>query len=157
MTNLSLALLGYDFLRKNKINILTTANCLLIQNVPIITYMHQSRITVEVLTANFIIEKYSENILEKQTEKQEDQQLSEDQCILEPEVSIEYRLWVLIARGFFNPASSMLIRLLNVSNRLVNLKTKMKVGDLLPIVTSEQQLCLTTITDKEKSNLFQKS
>ena len=29
-TNLSLALLGYDFLRKNKVDILTSANCLLI-------------------------------------------------------------------------------------------------------------------------------
>ena len=35
-TNLSLALLGYDFLRKNKVDILNSANCLLIQNVPII-------------------------------------------------------------------------------------------------------------------------
>ena len=42
-TNLFLALLGYDFLRKNKVDILTSANCLLIQNVPIITHMHKKR------------------------------------------------------------------------------------------------------------------
>ena len=44
-TNLSLALLGYDFLRKNKVDILTNANCLIIKNVPIITHMHKSRKT----------------------------------------------------------------------------------------------------------------
>ena len=32
-TKLSLELLRYDFVQKNKINILTSANCLLIQNV----------------------------------------------------------------------------------------------------------------------------
>ena len=42
-TNISLALLGYDFLRKNKVDILTSANCLLIQNVSIITHIHKRR------------------------------------------------------------------------------------------------------------------
>ena len=71
-TNLSLALLGYDFLRKNKVDVLTSANCLLIQNVPIITHMHKSRKTVGViLTANYTIEPYSENILEGHTEEKE--------------------------------------------------------------------------------------
>ena len=98
-TKLSLALLGYDFLRKNKVDILTSANCLLIQNVPIITHMHKIRKTDWViLTANSTIEPYSENILERQTEEQA-QLLSEDSCILEPEVSIEDRLGVLIERG----------------------------------------------------------
>ena len=63
-TKLSLALLGYDFLRNNKVDILTCANCLLIQIVPIITHMHKSRKTVGViLTANSIIEPYSENVV----------------------------------------------------------------------------------------------
>ena len=75
-TNLSLALLGYDLLRKNKVVILTNANCMLIQNVPIITHMYKSRQTVGViLTANSTIEPLSENILEGQTEEQEAQLL----------------------------------------------------------------------------------
>ena len=71
-TKLSLALLGYDFLRRNKLDLLTSANCLLIQNVPILTHMHQSRKTVFViLTANSTIKTYSENILEGETEEHE--------------------------------------------------------------------------------------
>ena len=82
-TKLSFALLGYDFYRKNKVNILTSANCLLSQNVPIITHTHKSRQTVGViLTANDIIEPYSENILEEQTEVQEAQLMREDSCNL---------------------------------------------------------------------------
>ena len=143
---LSLALLGYDFLSKNNVDILACANCLLIQNVPIITHMHKSRKTVGViLTANSTIDPYSENILEGQTEELEAKLLSEDSCILEPEVSIEDRLGVLIARGLVKTANSMPIRVLNVSNRFVNLKTGIKVGDLLPIEPTEQQLCLTTV------------
>ena len=42
-TKLFFALLGYDFLRKNKVDILTSANCLLIQNVQLITHMHKRR------------------------------------------------------------------------------------------------------------------
>ena len=145
-TKLSLALLGYNFLRKNKVDILTSANCLLIQNVPIITHMHKSRKTVKViLTANFTIEPYSENILEGQTEEHEAPLISEDSCILEPKVIIEDKLGVLIARGLVTPANSMKIRILNVSNRHVNLKTRIIVGDLLPIEPTEHQLCLTTV------------
>ena len=71
-TNLSLALLGYDFFCKTNVDILTNVNCLLFQNVPIITHMHKSRKTVGViLIANFSIEPYSENILEGHTEEQE--------------------------------------------------------------------------------------
>ena len=67
---LLLALLGYYFLRKKKVDILTSANCLLIQNVPIITHTHKSRKTVGViLTANSIIEPYSENVVEGQRKK----------------------------------------------------------------------------------------
>ena len=40
-TKLFPSLLGYDFLRKNKVDILTSANCLLIQNVQIIIHMHK--------------------------------------------------------------------------------------------------------------------
>ena len=149
-TNLSFALLGYDLLRKNKVDILTSANCLLIQNVPIITHMHKSRKTFEViLTANSTIEPYSENILEGQTEEQEAHLLSEDSCILEPEVPIANRLGLLIARGLVTPANSMPIRVLNVSNQFVNLNTGIKVGDLLPIEPTEQQLCLTTVIDEQ--------
>ena len=156
-TKVSLALLGYDFHRKRKVDILTSANCLLTKNVPIITNIHKSRKTVGViLTANSTIEPYSENILEGQMEEQETQLMSEDLCILEQEVSIEYKLGVLIARGLVTPANSMPFRVLNVSNRLVNLKAGMKVGDLLPIETTEQQLCLTTITEDQKSNMLRK-
>ena len=78
-TKLSLALLGYNFLRKNKVDILINANFLLIQNVPIITHMHKSRKTVGViLNANSTIEPYSENVVEGQTEEQEAQPMSED-------------------------------------------------------------------------------
>ena len=135
----------------NKVDILTSANCLLIQNAPIITHMHKSRKTVGViLTANFTIEPYSENLLEGQTEEEEAQLLSENSRILEPEVSIEDRLGVLIARGLVTPANSMPIRVLNVSNRFVNLKAGIKVGDLLPIEPTEQQLCLTTVVEEQK-------
>ena len=72
--------------------------------------------------------------------------MSEDSCNLEPEVSVEDNLGVLIARGSVIPANFMPIRILNVSYRLVNLKAENKVRDLLPIETNEQQLCLTTIT-----------
>ena len=113
--------------------------------------MHKSRKTVGViLTANFTIEPYSENILEGQTEEQEAQLLSENQRILEPEISIEDRLGVLIACGLVSPANSMPIRVLNVSNRFVNLKTGIKVGALFPIEPKEQQLCLTTVIEDLK-------
>ena len=42
-SKLSLALLVYDFLRKHNVDILTSAYCLLIQNVPIITHMQWRR------------------------------------------------------------------------------------------------------------------
>ena len=42
----------------------------------------------------------------------------------------------------------MPIRVLNVSNRFVNLKGEIKVGDLLPIEPTEQQLCLTTVINE---------
>ena len=42
-TKLFLAMLGYNFLRKNKVDILTSANGLLIQNVQILTHMHNRR------------------------------------------------------------------------------------------------------------------
>ena len=122
-TNLSLTLLRYDFLRKNKVDILTSANCLLIQNVLIITHMHKISKTIGViLTANSTIEPYSKNILKGKTEEQKAYSLSEDSCILEPEVLIEDRLGMLIARGLVTPSNSMPIRVLNVSNRFVNLK-----------------------------------
>ena len=44
---------------------------------------------------------------------------------------------MLIAGGLIISASSMRIRVLNVDNRLVNLKAGMKVGDLLPIKATE--------------------
>ena len=61
-TKLSLALLGYDFLQTQKVDILTSANCLLLQNVPIITHMHKRRNKVREnmgrhISANEIYEK----------------------------------------------------------------------------------------------------
>ena len=80
-------MLGYDFLRKNKVDLLSWSNCLLIPNVPIITHMHKSRKTVGIiLTANSTIEPYLENILKAQREEQKAQLITEDSCILEPEV-----------------------------------------------------------------------
>ena len=103
--NLSLALLGYNFLRKNKVDTLTSANCLLIQNVPIITHMHTSRKTVKViLIGNSTIEPYSENLVEGQANQQEAQLMSDDSCILEPEVFVQDKLGVQSARGLVTPA-----------------------------------------------------
>ena len=76
--------------------------------------------------------------------------IERDSCILEPEASKRDRLGVLIARGLVTPTNSMQIRVLNVSNRLVNLKAGVKVGDLLPIERTEQQLCLTTVAEEQK-------
>ena len=61
--------------------------------------------------------------------------MNEDSSILEPEVLVEDKLGVLISGGLMTPASSMPIRILNMSNRLVNLKAKIKVKNLLPIET----------------------
>ena len=44
----------------------------------------------------------------------------------------------------------MPIRILNVTNRLVNLKAGIKGGDLLPIETTEKQLCLTTVIGEQQ-------
>ena len=63
---------------------------------------------------------------------------------------MEDKLGVLIARGLVTPASSRQIRILNVSNQLVNLKAGMKVGDLLPIETTEKQMCLTIVTEEQQ-------
>ena len=65
-TKLFLALLGYDFLLTNKVDILTSANCLLIQNVPIITHMYKRRNNVREnicrhISANETYEKLFEN------------------------------------------------------------------------------------------------
>ena len=81
---------------------------------------------------------------------QEANLISEDSCILEPELTIEDKVRVLIARGLGTPESSMPIRVLNVSNRFVNFKAGIKVGDLLPIEPTEQQLCLTTVIGEQK-------
>ena len=93
--------------------------------------MHKSRKAVGViLTANSSIEPYSENILEVQTEEQQAHLMSEDLCILELEVSVEDKLEVLIARRLVTPANLMPVQIVNVSNRLVNRKARIKVGDL---------------------------
>ena len=76
--------------------------------------------------------------------------MSKNSCFLELEVSVEDKLGVLIARGLVTRAGSMPIRILNVSNRLVKLKAGMKVGDLLPIETTENQMCLTTVTENQQ-------
>ena len=60
------------------------------------------------------------------------------------------KLGVLIALGLVTPASSMPIRILNVSDCLVNLKAGRKVWDLLLIETTEQQMCLTIVTDEQQ-------
>ena len=57
-TDLSLALLGYDFIRKNKVDILTSANCLIIQNIPIMTYMRVGRKTIGVNETRALFRKY---------------------------------------------------------------------------------------------------
>ena len=99
-----------------------------------ITHMHTSRKTVKgILSANFTIELYSENIVVGLTKKHEAQLMTEDSCILELKVSVEDKLEVLIARGLVRLASSIQLQILNVNNRLINLKAKIKVKDLLLI------------------------
>ena len=119
-SQLTLALLGYDFIRKNKVDILTSASCLLIQNVPIITHMHKSRKSVGViLTANTTVAPQSENILECQAEEDEAHLIEQDCCLIEPNQTLEEKLGVLIARGLVTPKRTMPIRLMNVNNRNV--------------------------------------
>ena len=50
----------------------------------------------------------------------------------------------------------MPIKILNVSNRLVNLIAKIEVGDLLPIETNKQHLCLTIIFKNQNKQLILK-
>ena len=67
-SNLFLALLGYDFLRKNKVDILTSANCLLIKNVPIITHMHKKRNNErETMGRNILTNKTNDKSFEDDT------------------------------------------------------------------------------------------
>ena len=80
--------------------------------------------------------------------------MSEDLCIFELEVSVEDKLGVLIAHGLVTSANSMPIRIINVSNQLVNRIAGIKVGDLLPIETNKQQLCLTTISKQHISTII---
>ena len=72
-TKLFLALLGYNFLRKNKVDILTSANCLLIQNVQIITHMHKRRNKVR----EYIERDISSNKIDKMSFKDEAPLLNE--------------------------------------------------------------------------------
>ena len=68
--------------------------------------MHKSRNTVRAnLNAYFTIEPNPENILEGQTKTLKASIMSEDSCILEPELTVDDKLEVLIARGLVTPAS----------------------------------------------------
>ena len=75
--------------------------------------------------------------------------MSKDSCNLEPDVSIEYRLKGLIARGLVTPANSMPIRVLNVKQSTRECQGRKKGGDLLPIEPTVQQLCLTTVVGEQ--------
>ena len=150
-TDLSLALLGYDFIRKNKVDILTSANCLIIQNIPIMTYMRVGLKTIGViLTANETLEPFSENIIEGQADESEAQYTSKETCVLEPELKLEEKLGILIARGLVISSNSIPVRILNVGNKTVTLKGGTKVGDLMPIEVREDELCLAMMTASEK-------
>ena len=60
-TKVTQALLGYDFLHKNKIDIFTRANCINVQNMPILTHFQKSRKSIGViLTEDSIITPNSE-------------------------------------------------------------------------------------------------
>ena len=66
-TKLFFELLGYDYLRKKTVDILTSANCLLIQNVSIITHMQKMHNNVpehisQHISENKTFEKSFENI-----------------------------------------------------------------------------------------------
>ena len=65
-TKLFFALLGYDLILKNKVDILISGNCLFIQNVQIISHMHERRKNVRDnisrhISANVTYEKSFEN------------------------------------------------------------------------------------------------
>ena len=136
-SQLSLALLGYDFIRKNKVDILTSANCLLIQNVPVITHMLKKRKSVGViLTANTSIAPHSENIAECQAEESEAHLIDKDCCLIEPEQTLEEKQGVLIARELVTPSSTMPLRIINLNNNSVTLKSGTKVGNLQMLETT---------------------
>ena len=78
-TKVSQALIGYDFIRKHKIDILSSANCIVIQNVPIITHFHKYRKSVGfIISEKCSIAPSSEHILVCQPEESEVQLLSEE-------------------------------------------------------------------------------
>jgi hypothetical protein len=150
-SQLSLALLGYDFISKNKVDILTSASCLLIQNVPVITQMLKSRKSVGViLNEDTSIAPHSESIIACQAEENEAHLIEQNCCLIEPDPTLEAKLDVLIARCLVTPSSTMPLRLMNVNNRYVSLKSGTKVGELKLFETTDEQLCLALVTDQQK-------
>ena len=90
--------------------------------------MHKSRNKVNViLTAYSIIEPFTKNVIYGQTKEQKAQLMSEDSCIFKSVAIVNNKLGVLIALNLVTFASLMLILILNVINRLVNLKAGIKV------------------------------
>jgi hypothetical protein len=80
-TQVSSALIGYDFIRKHKIDILTSANCILVQNIPVLTHIYQAQRSVGVIiTEDAKIFPTSEVLLVGQTEEAEAHLISETCC-----------------------------------------------------------------------------
>jgi len=88
-TKVSQALIGFDFISKNKIDILTSANCLLFKNVPILTHTYKSQKSVGVIVSqDTTVYPSTEVLLTGLTEESEAQLITQDACILEPDATI---------------------------------------------------------------------
>ena len=152
-TKVTQALIGYDFIRKNKIDILTSANCLIAHNVPILTHIHKSRKSVGViLTDNSVVYPSTEQILTGQTEDIEAHLTAEECCVIEPESLIEDKLGLLVARGLVSLAKPLPIRVINLSNTPVKLKAGMRIRSLMALKTEEESLCLNIAEIKLTNN-----
>ena len=148
-TKVTQALLGYDFLHKNKIDILTSANCIIVQNMPILTHFHKSRKSIGViLTEDSIITPNSEQLVSGQTEEHEAHLITESCCVIESEKPIEDKLGVLVACGLVTPSKPLPIRVANLSTTSVTLKAGTRIGKLLPIEEEDEALCLNITEHK---------
>ena len=123
-TKVTQALLGYDFLHKNKVDILTSANCIIVENMPILTHFHKSRKSIGmILTIDSIVTANSEQLVRGQTEEHKAHMITEPCCVIESAKQTEDKLGVLVARGLVTPSKLLPIRVANLSTTSVALKT----------------------------------
>ena len=152
-TKVTQALIGYDFLHKNKIDILTSANCIVIQNMPILTHFHKSRKSIGViLVEDSIVTPNTEKLVSGQTEEHEAHLITEQCCLIEPEKSAEDKLGVLVACGLVTPSKPLPIRVANLSTTPVLLKAGTRIGKLLPIEEEEETICLSIAENKSEEH-----